>query len=68
MQCYALAAGGEAAIIRMLELLEDEMLRSMALLGVSAIGELTRSYLHPAAPVAIPSALSAFPLIDLSRT
>lgn len=68
MQCYALAAGGEAAIIRMLELLEDEMLRSMALLGVSAIGELTRSYLHPAAPVAIPGALSAFPLIDLSRT
>ncbi len=67
MQCYALAAGGEAAIIRMLELLEDEMLRSMALLGVPTIGELGRSYLHPAAPVAIPSALSAFPLIDLSR-
>lgn len=67
MQCYALAAGGGAAIIRMLELLEDEMLRSMALLGVSAIGELGRSYLHPATPVTIPSALSAFPLINLSR-
>ncbi|MDP9813939.1 L-lactate dehydrogenase (cytochrome) [Rhizobium tibeticum] len=67
MQCYALAAGGEAAIIRMLELLEDEMLRSMALLGVSAIEELDRSYLHPAPPVATPSALSAFPLLDLSR-
>lgn len=66
MQCYALAAGGEAAIIRMLELIEDEMLRSMALLGVSAIGELDRSYLHPAVPITIPSALSAFPLIDLS--
>jgi L-lactate dehydrogenase (cytochrome) len=67
MQCYALAAGGEAAIIRMLGLLEDEMLRSAALLGASTIGELDRSYLHPAAPVTIPSALSAFPLIDLSR-
>ncbi|MUZ65028.1 alpha-hydroxy acid oxidase [Agrobacterium vitis] len=67
MQCYALAAGGEAAILRMLELLEDEMLRSMALLGVSAIGRLDRSYLHPAVPVTIPTALSAFPLIDLSR-
>jgi isopentenyl diphosphate isomerase/L-lactate dehydrogenase-like FMN-dependent dehydrogenase len=67
MQCYALAAGGEAAIIRMLELMEDEMLRSMALLGVSAIAQLDRSYLHPAAPVTVPSALSAFPLIDLSR-
>ncbi|TBG96055.1 alpha-hydroxy acid oxidase [Rhizobium leguminosarum] len=68
MQCYALAAGGEAAIIRMLELVEDEMLRSMALLGVSTIGELDRSYLHPAAPVTIPSALSAFPLIDLRNS
>lgn len=67
MQCYALAAGGEGAIVRMLELIEDEMLRSMALLGVSAVGELDRSYLHPAAPVTIPSALSAFPLIDLSQ-
>lgn len=67
MQCYALAAGGEATIIRMLELMEDEMLRSMALLGVSTIGELDRSYLHPAVPVTIPSALSAFPLIALSR-
>ncbi len=67
MQCYALAAGGEAAIIRMLELLEDEMLRSMALLGVSDIEGLGRSYLHPAAPVTTPSAFSAFPLLDLSR-
>ncbi|MBX5195731.1 alpha-hydroxy-acid oxidizing protein [Rhizobium sp. NZLR10] len=66
MQCYALAAGGEVAIIRMLELLEDEMLRSMALLGVSAIEELDRSYLHPAPPVATPSVFSAFPLLNLS--
>ncbi|AEG05022.1 alpha-hydroxy acid oxidase [Sinorhizobium meliloti] len=64
MQCYALAAGGEAAIIRMLELIEDEMLRSMALLGVPTIGDLDRSYLYPAVPVTIPSALSAFPLIN----
>lgn len=67
MQCYALAAGGEAAIIRILELMEDEMLRSTALLGVSSAGELDRSYLHPAVPLTIPSALSAFPLLDLSR-
>ncbi|KWV54786.1 alpha-hydroxy-acid oxidizing enzyme [Rhizobium altiplani] len=67
MQCYALAAGGEAAIVRMLELIEDEMLRSMALLGVSAVGALDRSYLHQAVSVTVPSALSAFPLIDLSQ-
>ncbi|WP_105436097.1 alpha-hydroxy acid oxidase [Neorhizobium tomejilense] len=64
MQCIALAAGGKDAIIRMLELLEDEMLRSMALLGVSAINELDRSYLHPAPAVTTPGALSAFPLMD----
>ena len=67
MQCYALAAGGEAAIVRMLELIEDEMLRSMALLGVSTVGGLDRSYLHPAVPVTTPSALSAFPLLNGSR-
>lgn len=48
----------------MLELIEDEMLRSMALLGVPTIGDLDRSYLYPAVPVTIPSALSAFPLIN----
>ena len=32
MQYYALAAGGETVIVRMLELIEVEMLRSMALL------------------------------------
>ncbi len=67
MQCYALAAGGEAAIVRMLELIEDEMVRTMALLGVSTIAGLDRSYLHPAVSVTTPSALSAFPLIDLER-
>ena len=67
MQCYALAAGGGPAIIRMLELIEDEMLRTIALLGVSTVGALDRSYLHSAVTVTTPGALSAFPLIDLSR-
>jgi len=34
---------------------EDEMLRSMVLLGVSAVG-LDRTYLHPTASATIPSA------------
>ena len=67
MQCYALAAGGEAAIVRMLELIEDEMLRSMALLGVTAPGQLDRTYLCSTAPVTTPGVLSAFPLLNLSR-
>ena len=35
LQCWALAAGGEAGIVRMLELLEDEVIRCLGLLGVT---------------------------------
>jgi L-lactate dehydrogenase (cytochrome) len=65
MQCYALAAGGAAAIVRMLELIEDEVQRALALLGVASFAELDRSYLQPAPPVTVPSVLSAFPLLDI---
>jgi isopentenyl diphosphate isomerase/L-lactate dehydrogenase-like FMN-dependent dehydrogenase len=63
MQCWALAAGGEAAVVRMLELLEDEVQRSLALLGVNSVAELDRSFLAPATPVTAPDVLSAFPLL-----
>ncbi len=36
MQCFALAAGGQAGIVRLLELLEDEVQRCLGLLGVTA--------------------------------
>jgi isopentenyl diphosphate isomerase/L-lactate dehydrogenase-like FMN-dependent dehydrogenase len=65
MQCYALAAGGKPAIIRMLELLEDEVRRSLALLGVNTFAELDRSYLHPTRPTTSPGVLSAFPLLSI---
>jgi isopentenyl diphosphate isomerase/L-lactate dehydrogenase-like FMN-dependent dehydrogenase len=65
LQCFALAAGGEAAIVRMLELMEDEVQRSLALLGVTRFAELDRSYLHPAAPVTRADVLSAFPLLNI---
>src|SRR5262249_14953804 len=48
MQCYALAAAGQAGVVRMLELMEDEVQRCLGLLGVTNLGELDRSYLHPA--------------------
>jgi glycolate oxidase len=65
MQCYALAAGGEAGVLRLLELLEDEVQRCLGLLGVAGFGELDRSYLHPAAPANVPHVLSAFPLLKI---
>jgi glycolate oxidase len=65
MQCFALAAAGQAGIVRMLELLEDEVKRCLGLLGVSKLAELDRSYLHPAASTVAPHVLSAFPLLKL---
>jgi isopentenyl diphosphate isomerase/L-lactate dehydrogenase-like FMN-dependent dehydrogenase len=65
MQCFALAAAGQAGVVRLLELLEDEVQRSLGLLGVSSFAELDRSYLHPAAPTTAPHVLSAFPLLKI---
>ena len=65
MQCFALAAGGQAGVVRLLELLEDEVQRCMGLLGVASLAELDRSYLHAAAPTSVPHVLSAFPLLKI---
>src|SRR3984885_14687178 len=65
LQCWALAAAGENGIVRMLELLEDEVIRCLGLLGVTKFAELDKSYLHPATPTNLPHVLSAFPLLDI---
>src|SRR6202521_393053 len=65
MQCYGLAAAGEAGVVRVLEILEDEVRRCLGLLGVTKFAELDRSYLHPAAPTNAPHVLSAFPLLRI---
>jgi isopentenyl diphosphate isomerase/L-lactate dehydrogenase-like FMN-dependent dehydrogenase len=65
MQCYALAAAGEAGVVRMLELMEDEVQRALGLLGVTRWSELDRSYLHAAPPANPPHVLSAFPLLRI---
>ena len=65
MQCWALAAAGQAGIVRMLELMEDEVQRCLGLLGVTRLADLDRSYLHAAAPTTPPHLLSAFPLLKI---
>lgn len=64
LQCWALAAAGEAGVARMLELLEDEVLRCLGLLGATSFAEVNKSCLHPAAAANAPSVFSAFPLFD----
>jgi isopentenyl diphosphate isomerase/L-lactate dehydrogenase-like FMN-dependent dehydrogenase len=63
LQGLGLAAGGQAGLVRALELLEEEIRICLALLGVSRIGDVDRSYLHAATPVTPPHVSSAFPLL-----
>jgi glycolate oxidase len=65
LQCWALAAAGERGIVRMLELLEDEVIRCLGLLGVTSFAELDKSYLHAASPTNLPDVFSAFPLLGI---
>ena len=65
MQCFALAAAGQAGVVRLLELLEDEVQRCLGLLGVTSFAELDRSYVRPAGPANPPHVLSAFPLLQI---
>lgn len=65
MQCFALAAGGQAGVVRLLELLEDEVQRCLGLLGAASFADLDRSYLHAAMPSNPPHVLSAFPLLKI---
>jgi isopentenyl diphosphate isomerase/L-lactate dehydrogenase-like FMN-dependent dehydrogenase len=65
LQCWALAAAGENGVVRMLELLEDEVIRCLGLLGVTSFAELNKSYLHPATPTNLPHVFSAFPLLEI---
>jgi glycolate oxidase len=65
LQCWALAAAGEAGVMRMLELLEDEVIRTLGLLGVTSLGQLDKTYLHPATATNPPGVFSAYPLLDI---
>ena len=65
MQCYGLAAGGQAGIVRMLELMEDEVTRTLGLLGATSYAKLDSSFLHAAAPANPASVFSAFPLLHI---
>lgn len=67
MQCIGLAAGGEAGLTRLLEILEQEIRLCLGLLGVNTWAELDPSYLHPAHPVGTGGTLDAFPLLALDE-
>ena len=61
---YALGAGGEAGVVRALELLEQEITTCLALLGLTGFDQLNTSHLHACQPTAAPTVRSAYPLIE----
>jgi isopentenyl diphosphate isomerase/L-lactate dehydrogenase-like FMN-dependent dehydrogenase len=64
---WALAAGGEAGLVRMLELMETEIRTALGLMGVTSLRELSPAWVRPALPLASASATSAFPYFEEQR-
>ena len=61
---YGLAAAGEAGVVRVLEILENEIRICLGLLGVNSLEELDASFVQEASPLGQQSVFSAFPLLD----
>ncbi len=64
LQAFAMAAAGQAGVVRMLEILEEEIRICLGLLGVIGYDDLNASYLHRDVSITSPHVLSAFPLLD----
>src|SRR6201991_1189292 len=64
LYAFGMAAAGRDGIFRVLELLQDEMIRDMGLIGVNKLSELDPSYIRSAQPVRPAHVLSAFPYVD----
>jgi glycolate oxidase len=61
LQGWGLAAAGQAGLLRVLELLEEEIVIDMGLLGVTRLDQLNSSYVCKAPPAGVPHEMSAFP-------
>jgi glycolate oxidase len=60
LQAWGLAAVGEAGVVRVLELLEDEIRSAMGLVGVSCVEQMDATYVTRADPVTLPHEMSAW--------
>ena len=67
MLCYGLAAAGADGVIRMLELLEEEVKLALGLLGANSYPQIEPSQLCAGAPVVDPGVVSAFPLLESDK-
>jgi glycolate oxidase len=63
LQCWALAAGGEAGLVRAMEILEEEIIIAMGLLGVTQLAELDSSYLVESDALEPADIMNPFPVV-----
>ncbi len=61
---WALAAGGEAGLKRMLELMDVEIRTAMGLMGVTSLSQLNPSWVRPAQPVRPAGETNAYPWFE----
>ncbi len=61
---WSLAAGGEAGVKRMLELMDIEIRTAMGLMGVTSLAQLNPSWVRPSVPVGSSGVTSAYPIFE----
>jgi glycolate oxidase len=67
LQGWGLAAGGTEGVVRMLEILEDEIICAMGLIGITSISQITPQYVCKAEPVTPPHEMSAWVNMPVGR-
>ncbi|MBV9547300.1 MAG: alpha-hydroxy-acid oxidizing protein, partial [Chloroflexi bacterium] len=67
LQAWGLAAYGSEGVVRMLEILEDEMVCAMGLCGLQNLSQLTPKFVTPAEPVTEAHEMSAWVNMPVSR-
>ena len=60
LQGWGLAAGGQAGLVRVLEILESEIVTTLGLLGIARLDQLTSAYLCKVQPLGPCHEMSAF--------
>jgi glycolate oxidase len=67
LQGWGLAAAGQAGLVRVLEILESEIITTMSLLGITRLDQLSPSYLCHVQPLGPTHEMSAFPHLPGGR-
>lgn len=63
LQCWALAAGGEQALVRAIGILEEEIIIAMGLLGVTSVDKIDGSFLRAVQTIEPADMYNPFPLV-----